>query len=174
MDVRAENRGRPHQKVRFPAAPVVGRNFLTLGHPGVRVRNVRGKSGPKSLCLCCFFFPDFSRIHPPNLGGESPPPKFGGYGSSGSVVSSKTKGSGEKGAPRNHAEIFGPVPLQKCVGDFCCIAFGGFWRGFSWRIFLGTFSHKNEEKKSGDRIREKIRRPKNKNPRKVRSAKNRP
>ena len=31
MDVRAENRGRPHQKVRFPAAPVVGRNFLTLG-----------------------------------------------------------------------------------------------------------------------------------------------
>ena len=46
MDVRAENRGRPHQKVRFP------------GHPGVRVRNVRGKFGPKSLCLCGFFFPD--------------------------------------------------------------------------------------------------------------------
>ena len=45
----------PHQKVRFPAAPVVGRNFLTPGHP--RVRNVLGKSGPKSLCLCCFFFP---------------------------------------------------------------------------------------------------------------------
>ena len=58
MDVRAENRGRPHQKVRFPAAPVVGRNFLTPWHPGVRVRNVRGKSGPKSLCLCCFFFSD--------------------------------------------------------------------------------------------------------------------
>ena len=31
MDVRAENRGRPHQKVRFPAAPVVGRNFWPLG-----------------------------------------------------------------------------------------------------------------------------------------------
>ena len=58
MDVRAENRGRPHQKVRFPAAPVVGRNFLTPGRSGVRVRNVRVKSGPKSLCLCCFFFPD--------------------------------------------------------------------------------------------------------------------
>ena len=58
MDVRAENRGRPHQKVRFSAAPVTGRNFLTQGRPGVRVRNVRGKSGPKSLCLCCFFFPD--------------------------------------------------------------------------------------------------------------------
>ena len=27
MDVHAENRGRPHQKVRFPAAAVVGRNF---------------------------------------------------------------------------------------------------------------------------------------------------
>ena len=53
MDVRAENRGSPSQKVRFPAAPVVGRHFLTPGHLGVRVRNVRGKSGPKSLCLCC-------------------------------------------------------------------------------------------------------------------------
>ena len=40
-----------------PGGVVVGRNFLTPGHPGVRVRNVRGKSGPKSLCLClcCFF-----------------------------------------------------------------------------------------------------------------------
>ena len=57
MDVRAENRGRPHQKVRFPAAPVVGRNFLTPGHSGVRVRNSRGESGPKSLCLCCFSSP---------------------------------------------------------------------------------------------------------------------
>ena len=27
MDVRAENRGRPHKKVRFPPAPVAGRNF---------------------------------------------------------------------------------------------------------------------------------------------------
>ena len=58
MDVRAENRGRPRQKVRFPAAPVVGRNFLTPGHQGVRVRNVRGKSATKSLCLCTFFFPE--------------------------------------------------------------------------------------------------------------------
>ena len=41
MDVRAENRGRPHQKVRFPVAPVVGRNFLTPGHPGVRVRKAQ-------------------------------------------------------------------------------------------------------------------------------------
>ena len=57
--------GRPRRKsctsapkVHFSAAPVMGRNFLTQGRPGVRVRNVRGKSGPKSLCLCCFFFPD--------------------------------------------------------------------------------------------------------------------
>ena len=58
MDVRAENRGRPHQKVGFPAAPVMGRNFLTPGHPGVRVGNVRRKFGPKNVCLCCLFFPD--------------------------------------------------------------------------------------------------------------------
>ena len=51
------------------------------------------------------------------------------------------------------SESVGLAPLQKIVGDFCCIKFGGFCRGFSWRIFLGTFSHKNEEKKSGDKIR---------------------
>ena len=56
MDVHTKNRGRPHQEMRFPAAPVVGRNFLAPGHPGARVRNVHGKSGPKGFCLCCFFF----------------------------------------------------------------------------------------------------------------------
>ena len=73
MDVRAENRGRPHQKVHIPAALVVGRNFLTPGHPGVRVRNVRGKSGPKSPCLCCFFFPDFWSFPIRQAGTPSPP-----------------------------------------------------------------------------------------------------
>ena len=34
-------------------------------------------------------------------------------------------------------------------GDLCCMKFGGFWRGFSWRIFLGTFS----PQKSGEQIR---------------------
>ena len=47
--------------------------------------------------------------------------------------------------------FFGLAPLQKVVRDFCCTNFGGFCRGFSWRIFLGTLSHKNEEKKSGEK-----------------------
>ena len=34
----------------------------------------------------------------------------------------------------------GPAPLQKCVGNFCGANFGGFCRGFSWMILLGTFS----------------------------------
>ena len=58
--------GRPRRKswtsapkMRFAAAPVMGRKFLTQRRPGVRVRNVRGKFGPKSLCLCCFFFLEF-------------------------------------------------------------------------------------------------------------------
>ena len=63
---------------------------------------------------------------------------------------------------------------RNVLEDFCCINFGGFSRGFSRRIFLGTFSRKNEEKKSGEKIREKIRRLKNKNPRKIRSAESRP
>ena len=37
---------------------MAGRSFLTPGHPGVTVKNVRRKSGLKSLCLCCFFFPE--------------------------------------------------------------------------------------------------------------------
>ena len=45
---------------------------------------------------------------------------------------------------------------RNVLEEFCCINFGGFSRGFSWRIFLGIFSHKNEEKKSGEKIREKI------------------
>ena len=52
--------------------------------------------------------------------------------------------------------IVGPAPLQKCVRDFRCINFGGFCRGFSWRISLGTSSHENEEKNSGEKIRKKI------------------
>ena len=39
------------------------------------------------------------------------------------------------------------APLQKIVGDFCCIRFGGLCLGFSWRISLGTvFPQKLGEK----------------------------
>ena len=57
-------RGRPRckswasaPKSVFPCGPVMGRNFLTPGHPGVRVRNVRRKFGPKNLCFMLFFLP---------------------------------------------------------------------------------------------------------------------
>ena len=45
------------KKCVFPAGPVTGRNFLTLGHPGVRVRNIRRRFAPNHLCLLCCFFP---------------------------------------------------------------------------------------------------------------------
>ena len=45
--------------------------------------------------------------------------------------------------------------------------FGGFYREFSWRIFLGTFCPQNEAKKSGDKIRDEIWRLRNKNPRRI-------
>ena len=57
MDVRAKNHGGLHQKVHFPVAAVVGETFDPWAS-GRKVRNVRGKSGPKSLCLCCFYFPE--------------------------------------------------------------------------------------------------------------------
>ena len=69
MDVPAENRGRPRQNMRFPAVPVAGRNFLTSGHPGVRVRNVRGKSGLKNFMFMLFFF---SEILGDEISGHSP------------------------------------------------------------------------------------------------------
>ena len=53
-------------------------------------------------------------------------------------------------------------PLRKCVGDFCCVNFGGFCRGCCWRIFLALFPtkmrRKNPREKSGGpkrKIREK-------------------
>ena len=46
---------RSHEKVGFPAALVMGRNFLTPGHPGARVRNIRRKPGPKSYILMLSF-----------------------------------------------------------------------------------------------------------------------
>ena len=53
--------GRPRRKSWTSApksasacGPGGGEKLLTAGHSGVRVRNVRRKSGPKKLCLCCF------------------------------------------------------------------------------------------------------------------------
>ena len=45
------------------------------------------------------------------------------------------------------------------------------WEDFAGGFFWALFSHKSKETKSGDKIREKIRRPKNKNPRIICSAK---
>ena len=62
--------------------------------------------------------------------------------------------------------------LQKCVGGFLLYKFWRILPGIFLEDFSGTFSHKNE-KKSGEKIREKIRRLKNRNPRKIRSAESR-
>ena len=64
--------------------------------------------------------------------------------------------------------------LQKCVGGFLLYKFWRIFPGIFLEDFSGHFFHKNEEKKSGEKIREKIRRLKNKNPRKIRSAESRP
>ena len=53
MDVRAEIVDVRFKNL-FAVAPVMGRNVLTPGHPGVRVRNVPSKSGTQSLSLCCY------------------------------------------------------------------------------------------------------------------------
>ena len=34
--------------------PDDGEKLFDPGHPRMRVRNVRAKSGPKTVCLCCF------------------------------------------------------------------------------------------------------------------------
>ena len=57
---------------------------------------------------------------------------------------------------------FWPGPSVEMCRGFCCINFGGFCRGFSWRIFLGTFSHKYEERKSATKSTKKTGGPKNK------------
>ena len=62
-----------------------------------------------------------------------------------------------------------PGPSAEMCRGFCCVNFGGFCWGFSWRIFPGTFSHKNEVKKTGDKIREN---KKNPAAQKYKSAKN--
>ena len=72
MDVRTDNRGRPHQKVCFPVAPVVGRNFLTAGHSGTRVRNACRIFGQKVCVLCSFFLRYFQTYGLTNLWFDKP------------------------------------------------------------------------------------------------------
>ena len=147
------------------------------------------KSGPKSLCLCCFFFRELCSSKHLSADPFCKSPivylvvRWLGYGvlleggclGKGFFVfhTGNHENNEMKFRKQHPFSILGPAPLQKCVGDFCRVNFGGFCRGFSGTIFLGTFSHKNEEKTSGDKIRKEIRRPKHKNPRKIRSAKNR-
>ena len=57
MDVRAENRGRPHQKVRFSAAPVIGRNFLTQGASGRKGQECPWEIRTKKFMFMLFFLP---------------------------------------------------------------------------------------------------------------------
>ena len=66
-----------------------------------------------------------------------------------------------------------PPPICRNVSDdFCCIKFGGFLRGFSWRgFFWALFPTKMSRKSPARKSAKKIRRPKNKNPQKIRSAK---
>ena len=83
---------------------------------------------------------------------------------------------------RPHKENRAKIPPKYRKSYFLSIfdVFLGYFEGCC--VFLSCrgpslsqyFSHKNEEKKSGDKIRKKIRRPKNKNQRKIRSAKIRP
>ena len=55
MDVRAKNRGRPHQKVRFSAAPVVGRNFSTPGASGRKGQECPREIRTKKFMFMLFF-----------------------------------------------------------------------------------------------------------------------
>ena len=71
----------------------------------------------------------------------------------------------KNGAARNLSKsvekLFAPANLQKCVGGFLLYEYWRIFSGIFLEDFSGHFSHKNEEKKSGEKIREKIRRPKN-------------
>ena len=55
MDVCAENRGRSQQKMRFPAAPVTGKNFLSQGS-GVSARNSDQKNYVYAVVSSLRFF----------------------------------------------------------------------------------------------------------------------
>ena len=74
--------------------------------------------------------------------------------------------------PNRDSFFVGPAPLQKCVGDFCCVTYGGFCRGFSW--FWALFPTKLRRKNPATKSAKKSGGRKIKNPRKIRSAKTDP
>ena len=104
----------------------------------------QGVSRQNSLCLLVFFFPHYTHSGLARLGFLS-------------------ELNLARPLCRNVLETFVVCVLEDFAADFP----GG---GFFWALF----PYNNEENRTGDKIRKKIRRPKNKNPRKIRSAKNRP
>ena len=64
MDVRAENRGRPHQKVRFPAALVVGEKLFDPWACGRKGQECPREIRAKKFMFMLFFFPDLTVMEP--------------------------------------------------------------------------------------------------------------
>ena len=57
MDVRAENRGRPLQKVRFPAAPVGGEKLFDPWASGRKGQECPQEIRTKKFMFMLFFLP---------------------------------------------------------------------------------------------------------------------
>ena len=63
MDVRAENRGRPHQKVRFPAAPWWEEAFCALGIQAQGSGMSAGNPDQKVYVYAVFSSPSSGRLY---------------------------------------------------------------------------------------------------------------
>ena len=57
MDVRAENRGRPHQKVRFSAAPVMGKKLFDPTASGRKGQECPREIRTEKFMFVLFFLP---------------------------------------------------------------------------------------------------------------------
>ena len=75
---------------------------------------------------------------------------------------------------RKHRGNVGLAPLQKCVGDFCCINFGDFVGDFPGGFFWALFPTKMRKNNPATKSVKKFRRPKIEICDKKRSAKNQP
>ena len=60
----------------------------------------------------------------------------------------------------HYAPNFWPAPLQKCVGDFCCIFFGGFAGDFPGGFFRALFPTKMRRKNPATKSAKKSSGPK--------------